>query len=254
MDFDFKNHILHHMNDTYQWHLPFPFVPPINLPEPITLHALMLLFGAFLVILTFCFIYRKNDRVPRGFTNLLESLIIFIRDDIAIGCLGEEEGPRFTPYLCSLFFFILILNVLGLIPIFAPATSNINITGALASVTFIFMVFGAIRKNGFKGFLKTFVPSGMPLPILFIVVPLEFMGLFIKSFALMIRLFANMLGGHIAIASLLGLIIVLGIYTLPILLLAVFIYMLEILVVFIQAYVFTFLSAIFIAQTFHPEH
>jgi len=98
------------------------------------------------------------------------------------------------------------------------------------------------------------VPSGIPLPVLFLIVPIEILGLFIKTFALTIRLFANMLSGHVTIAALLGLIILLGYVALPMMFLALFIYLLEVLVVFIQAYVFTFLSAIFIGQMYHPEH
>lgn len=251
-NFDFGKHILHHMQNSYEWHLPL--IKPIHLPELITLHGLMVLVGAGIILFVFCVLYNKNQKVPTGLTNLLECIIIFIRDEIAIGSLGKEDGRRMAPMFCTFFFFILSLNLMGLIPIFSSATANVNVTAALASITFVFMVFGAIYKNGLKGFLKAVIPSGIPLPILFILVPLEIFGLLIKTFALMIRLFANMLGGHITIAVLIGLVVLLGYFALPMLALALFIYLMEVLIAFIQAYVFTLLSAMFIAQTYHPEH
>ena len=253
MVFDFEKHIIHHMEDSYQWYLPF--LPPITLPEPITLHTLMIFIGTALILFLFCFLYQKKSRVPSGITNLLESIVIFVRDDIAIESMGEEDGKRFTPLLLTFFFFILILNLMGLIPVFATATSNIYTTAPLAIITLLFMIFGAIMKNGLKGFIKVFVPSGVPIPVLFLVVPLEFLGLFIRPFALMVRLFANMLGGHITISVLIGLsVLFLGVMTLPILFLVVFIYLMEVLIAFIQAYVFTLLSAMFIGMNYHPDH
>ena len=143
---------------------------------------------------------------------------------------------------------------MGLVPLFSSATANVNVTGALAAITLCFMVFGSIYKNGIAGFFKVFIPSGVPVPILIILTPIEFLGLLIKSFALMIRLFANMLAGHIAILALLGLVVVLGLAGLPMIVLALFISLVEVFVVFLQAYIFTLLSAIFIGQMYHPEH
>lgn len=252
MTFDFQSYVLHHMSNSQEWHLPF--LPPIHLPLPLSLHALMILLTALFLLILFCFIYQHSARVPHGITNLLETLVGFIRDEIAVPLLGEKEGKEMTPLFCTFFFFILLMNLMGLIPLFATPTSNVNVTFALAVITFCFMVFGAIAKNGLKGFFKSLMPSGIPLPILFLIVPIEFLGLFIKTFALTIRLFANMLAGHITIASLLGIVVLLGFIALPIVFLALFIYLLEVLVVFIQAYIFTLLSAMFIGQTYHPEH
>ena len=160
-----------------------------------------------------------------------------------------------TPLLFTFFFFILGLNLLGLIPFFAAATSNVNVTGGLALVTLSFMIFGAIYKNGLIGFLKAFIPSGVPPVIAVLLFPIEFAGLFIKAFALMIRLFANMLAGHIVILAILGLVVLIGVAALPpALFLAVFISLLEVFVVFLQAYIFTLLSAMFIGQVYHPAH
>ncbi|OGX27851.1 MAG: ATP synthase F0 subunit A [Omnitrophica WOR_2 bacterium RIFCSPHIGHO2_01_FULL_48_9] len=252
MGFDFQEHILHHMQNSQEWHLPF--LPPVHLLQPLSLHSLMLLIAFVFLILLFCVLYRKDQAVPKGITNMLEAVVVYIRDEICIVNLGEEDGRRMTPLFCTFFFFILCLNLMGLIPLFSTATSNISVTGALAIITFCFMVFGSIYRHGVAGFFKSFVPSGIPLPVLFLIVPIEILGLFIKTFALTIRLFANMLSGHVTIAALLGLIILLGYVALPMMFLALFIYLLEVLVVFIQAYVFTFLSAIFIGQMYHPEH
>ena len=252
MTFDFGHHIMHHMVNSGEWHLPF--LPALKLPEPLTLHALMLIFGTFFLLFIFCVLYKKDQRVPTGLTNLLESIIVFIRDDIVIASLGEKDGRKMTPLFCTFFFFILILNLMGLIPLFASATANINVTAALALITFSFMIFGAIYRNGFKKFFQAFVPTGIPFPFLFMIVPLEILGVFIKTFALTVRLFANMLAGHITIAALVGLVVLFGVIAFPLLFLAVFIYLIEILVVFIQAYIFTLLSAMFIGQMYHPEH
>jgi len=143
---------------------------------------------------------------------------------------------------------------MGLIPLFVTATANINVTGGLALITLSFMIIGTVIRNGMKGFCQAIIPSGVPIPVLFILVPIEIVGLFIKAFALMIRLFANMFAGHIVIFSLLGLVVLMGYVALPAIFLALFINVLEILVAFLQAYIFTLLSAMFIGQMFHPAH
>ena len=193
-------------------------------------------------------------RFPKGVNNLLEVFVIFIRDQICIPALGEHDGKKMTPLFCTFFFFIMGMNVMGLIPLFATATANVNVTAALASVTFGFMIIGSIYRNGFLGFLKCFVPSGVPLPVLFIIVPIEILGLLIKPFALTIRLWANMLAGHIVIFSFLGLVVLIGWAALPLVAIALFVNLLEVIIAFLQAFIFTFLSAIFIGQLQHAEH
>lgn len=251
-EFDLAQYALHHVQNTHEWHLPFGII--VHLPEWLSLHALMPPIAAIVLIILFCLLYKKDSRIPSGLTNLLEVFVLFVRDQIAILIMGEEEGKRFTPLLCTFFFFILVMNLMGMIPIFTTATANINVTGALALITLSVMSFGAIQKNGLKGFFKAFVPSGVPTVILILLVPLEILGMFIKSFALMIRLFANMFGGHIVLFSILGLVGALGMVAIPSIVLAIFISLLEILVAFLQAYIFTLLSAIFIVQIHHPEH
>ena len=159
-----------------------------------------------------------------------------------------------TPLFCSFFFFILVMNLLGLVPCFAAATGNFSVTMPLALVTFFFMIFGALIKNGPVAFIKGFVPSGIPVPLAIALFPIEVIGVVIKTAALMIRLFANMLSGHMVVFFLIGMVFIFGYVALPVLVLAVFIYLIELFVAFLQAYIFTLLSAIFIGQRYHPEH
>ena len=250
--FDLEQYIMSHILNSHEWHLPF--LSPVPLPSFLSRDGVMLLLCGLLLVCLFTIGYRKTDRVPQGLTNVLETLIIFIRDQIAIASLGEKDGRRMTPFFCTIFFFILGLNLLGAIPLFSTATANINVTGALALVTLCFMIFGAIQKNGLRGFLKALIPSGVPAVLLILLIPLEFLSLFIRSFALMIRLFANMFAGHIVILALLGLVVVLGYVALPAVVLAVLVSLLEVGIAFLQAYIFTLLSAIFIGLMYHPAH
>jgi F-type H+-transporting ATPase subunit a len=245
-------YILKKIADSDKWSVPF--FNYIELPSFLSTHALMLLLGAGFLFLLFGALYNKSAMVPTGITNALEAFVIFIRDDVSISALGEEDGRKMAPIFLTFFFYILILNIMGLIPLFAGATGNVNVTAGLALGTLFFMVFGAIYKNGFVGFLKAFIPHGVPVPILFILAPIEFVSLLIKTTALTIRLFANMMAGSIVLYALIGLIVMFGMPALPGLLLAILIFLLKIIVAFLQAYIFTMLSAIFIAQVVHPEH
>ncbi|MFH1760234.1 MAG: F0F1 ATP synthase subunit A [bacterium] len=146
------------------------------------------------------------------------------------------------------------MNLMGLIPAFSTATANINVTGGLALITLTMMIVGGIASNGIMGFIKTFMPSGVPIPMYIIIVPIEVLGMFIKPFALTVRLFANMVAGHIVIFSMLGLIVTFGWMGVPSIILALFITFLELMVAFIQAYVFTVLSAMFVGSFLNPEH
>ena len=243
-------YIMHHVQDGHEWALP-----GVTLPVPgLTLHGLMLVIGAIFLLLLFTLGYRRQDKVPRGVGNVLELFVVFIRDQICIPNLGAKDGRKLTPLFCTFFFFIFMLNGMGLIPLFATATSNLGVTSALALITLGFMIIGGVVKNGPVGFVKIFVPGGIPWPILIMLTPLEILGMFTKAFALMIRLFANMLAGHIVIFSLVGLVYIFGWLALPALALAVGVYMLEILIAFLQAFIFTLLSAIFMGQLYHPSH
>jgi len=247
-----QQYIMHHVQDAQVWELA-PFWR-VSLPRPLTLHGLMLILALFLLVLAARLFYRKEDEIPHGFSNALELFVQFIRDQVAIPYLGGDDGPLMTPLFCSFFFFILCLNLLGLVPTFGAATGNVSVTASLALVTLAFMILGSMCRHGFLGFWKTMAPAGVPPLVLMLLVPIEFIGLFIKAFALTIRLFANMLAGHIVILALLGLVVLLGWVALPAVLLAVAVYLFEVFIAFLQAYVFTLLSAIFIGQMYHPEH
>jgi F-type H+-transporting ATPase subunit a len=245
--------IMHHVSDSDKWH-PLPFLE-VPLPGWMSNHVLMLLIGAGLLVLVFKVLCRyQPGRAPRGWTNLMEVLVKFVRDDICVATLGEEDGRKMAPLFLTFFFFIATLNLMGLVPLFSTATGNIGVTAALAIVTFCFMVFGAIYMNGPIAFAKGFVPSGIPWPILIIIVPLEVLGVAIKCIALTIRLFANMFAGHIVVFSLLGLLVTFGVAALPAVVMALAIDLLEIFIALLQAYIFTLLSAMFIGQMYHPAH
>lgn len=246
-----QQYIMHHVTDSHEWVLPFT---KVHLPGFLSLHALMILLAATFLMVLFGLVYRRKDPVPRGITNLLEVLVLFIRNNICIPNLGEHDGRKMAPLFCSFFFFILTLNLMGLIPLFATATGNVNVTAALALITLGFMIFGTIYKNGVGGFVHAFIPHGVPWPVLILLIPIEFLGMFIKAFALTIRLFANMLAGHIVIFSLIGMVFIFGLAGLPSVFLALAIYLLELFVSFLQAYIFTLLSAMFIGQMYHPAH
>ena len=249
-----QNYLIHHVANSTHWEIPHLFDKDLSFLPTFSLHALMLLIGAGVMFLLFGHLYDKKSMVPRGITNLLESLVVYIRDELAINFLGEEDGRRLTPLLCSFFFFILLLNLMGLVPFLASSTGNISVTMALASVVLFLMSFGTIAKNGVGGFVSAFVPHGIPWPVLILLVPIEFIGMFIKAMALTIRLFANMMAGHIVIGALISLVVVYGIMGAPALLLAFGIYFLKIFVCLLQAYIFTLLSAMFIGMMYHPSH
>lgn len=259
--------IQHHLRNSPEWHLPFGI--HLHLPHfgsfeflgmhinlSITNHVVMLWIAGLITILMFWLSFRKKQAVPKGFGALLEMLVIFIRDEVAIANMGEKEGRRFTPLLVSFFVFILTANLMGLIPLFSTSTSNINVTAALALVTFFSTQIFGIMESGLLGYYKNLVPHGVPIflwPLMFVI---EIMGLLAKHVALTIRLFANMNAGHIVLFAFLGLIIIFkSFFVSPVSIgFGVFVYFLELLVAFIQAYIFTVLSALFIGMSVNPEH
>jgi F-type H+-transporting ATPase subunit a len=203
--------------------------------------------------------YRKG--VPYGLGAAVETLVVYVRDEIAEKNIGHGSAP-FVPLLLSFFFFILVAALLGLTPFSSTATGNLSVTMGLAIVAFLAMQWAGISKYGVVHHFKNMIPPGLPLWLLPIMIPVELLAMFTRPFALMIRLFANMLAGHMVIASLLlliplmaGINVAFGVGMVPIsLVLALFIMMLEILVAFIQAYIFTLLTSIFIGMNAHPAH
>jgi len=204
--------------------------------------------------------YKKGDGVitaPKGVQGFFEPIIVFIKDDVAKPNLGPKY-MKYLPYLLTVFFFILINNVFGLIPGTANVTGNIAFTMILGLISFAVIL--ASSNKHYWGHI--FNPPGMPLWVKFILVPVEFVSVFVKPMALIIRLFANMVAGHIIIICLISLIFifsamnkVIGIAASPIAIgFTIFIYFIEILVAFLQAYIFTMLTAVFIGQAMEGAH
>ncbi len=194
---------------------------------------------------------------PKGSQSLLEPVITFVRDEVAKPNLGHKY-EKYLPYLLTVFFFILINNIFGLIPGSANVTGNIAFTAVLGLISFVVIMFSS--NSHYWGHI--FNPPGVPLGVKFILVPVEFLSVFIKPFALIIRLFANMVAGHIIIICLISLIFIFGQLN-PIagwgasplsIGFTVFIYLIEVLVAFLQAFIFTMLTAVFIGQAFEGEH
>lgn len=249
--------LLDHLKDSHRVDIPFghidlPHFPPIaiggvSIDLSITKHVFFLWVAAGLlcaVTISSARTYRKT-LIPRGFSNALETVIIFIRDDVVLANMGRGGLP-YLPYLLTTFFFILFMNLLGLIPFGITSTSNISVTGGLAAIAFVMIQAAAIRAQGFGKYLAH-LTGGVPWFLWPITIPVEFIGLFTKPFALCLRLFANMTGGHMVVLSLIGLIFIFQSYVLsPIpVLFAAGISLLEILVAFLQAYIFTILTALF---------
>ncbi|MCZ6703349.1 MAG: F0F1 ATP synthase subunit A [Ignavibacteria bacterium] len=256
--------ILHHIMDSreldfepfFTIHIPqFPTLFGLDITP--TKHVFFMWLTALLLVILFYIVARsyKKSLVPKGIANVFEVMILFVRDEIVKPTLGEGY-EKFVPYLLTLFFFILFGNLLGLIPYSSTFTSNIAVTATLAIFSFFAIQIGGIRQNGFFSYVKGLVPKGIPSWMLIIMIPVEILSLFTKPFALAIRLFANMIAGHIVILSMLGLIFFIGTYFVApaSVLFAIFIYLLEILVALIQAYIFTILTSLFIGMAVHQEH
>ena len=195
---------------------------------------------------------KGSKAVPKGLQSLFEPIIIFIRDEIAIPNIGKHQYRRFMPYLLTLFFFIWFSNLLGLFPGAANLTGNIAVTFVLAVLTFLYT-----NLNGNKEYWKhVFATPGVPKPLLPILVPVEFIGLFTKPFSLMIRLFVAITAGHIVILSLIALPFLFNSFAVGVgsSILIVFVNIIEILVATIQAYVFTLFSAMYIGAAVAEHH
>ncbi|MCH2193824.1 F0F1 ATP synthase subunit A [Kordia sp.] len=218
----------------------------------ITKNVASMFLSIIIILLVFTRIARsyKKSKVPTGFTGLMEPLILFVRDDIAKSLINEKKYMKYVPYLLTLFFFIWINNLLGLVPTGANLTGNIATTMVLAVLTLLIVNF-----SGNAHYWKhIFWMPGVPTPMKLILAPIEFVGIFTKPFALMIRLFANITAGHIIILSLVSLIFIFQWAGTPSMLLAIFIMILEFVVAFVQAYIFTFLTALFIGMAVEEAH
>lgn len=218
-------------------------------------HVLMVFVTGLVLLLAFGIAFRKRPLVPHGFANLLEMLTEYIYKEALVPNLGHE-AKAFSGYLMTAFYFILVANLLGLVPFGAAATGNIAVTITLAVCTLIVGQYAGIRKFGLVKFYKHLIPSGLPIFVIPILLPVEIMSLFAKHISLAIRLFANMMGGHITILAIMSLIFIFKSWIISPLPLALIIFssLLEVLISFIQAYVFTTLSAVFIGTSLAEAH
>ncbi|MDT0689640.1 F0F1 ATP synthase subunit A [Salegentibacter sp. F188] len=234
---------------------------PVNASKPwdfsITKNVAAMLITVVLMIILFRSLashHTKNKHAPKGLNNALEALVLFVRDEIARPQIGEKKYMKFMPFLLTVFFFIWITNLLGLLPGAANVTGNIAVTVSLGLFTLALIIF-----NGSKDYWKhIFWMPGIPTFVKPILAVVEIMGVIIKPLALMIRLFANITAGHIIILSLIGLIFLLenaGVAGISVPF-ALFITVLELLVAFLQAFIFTILSALFIGMAVeeHEHH
>ncbi len=268
--------ILHHIVDGHKWHiLPFEW-SVVNVPSPLSLHVTMLLIGAVLTFLLVRTAAKRVNLLPKSpVGHMVEVLLLYIRDEVARPNIGKKDGDKWVPFLATFFFFILVLNLMGLVPLFAGATANISVTAGLALIVFVVFNVAGMVHNGPFHYIKNLVPGGVPLWVLPILAPIEIISIFIRAFSLTIRLFANMAAGHIMILVLTGLITILapmvshsveGVFgaaansvaialmaPLPLVFL-LFILVIKVMVCFLQAFVFIFLSSLYIGGALHQEH
>ena len=289
--------IIHHVSNSDISH-PLYQIPKIfEIDFSVTKHVLMLWIVALLVGIAVIIPIRKflssNKTAPSGWMNGIEAIVQFIRDSIVKPNVGPKWVMTWTPFVLTLFFFILFANGIGMVPIFdvlgafnrfvldvpasdsnnminnllhggVTATGNFNVTSGLATITFFSIMVAGTMAHGFINHWKNLAPHGLAWPIYIILIPIELMGLFVKPFALTMRLAANMTGGHIALLALLSLMAIFGemfhstiagvgvaIVAIPI---SVAISALEIIVVLVQAYVFTLLTSVFVGMAINVHH
>jgi F-type H+-transporting ATPase subunit a len=272
--------IAHHIANSHELETPFGSIHlPDNWKIPLgtdahgrpryldlspTKHLVYMVLAAVLVTLVLVLSAQSNVRAqaqgrpPKGFAGAVEAMVLWVRQEVVLPNVGHH-GEGYAPYLLTVFFFVLAMNLLGLLPWGATATSNISVTAALAVMAFIVIELTGMRTLGFKGYMKTifYLPPGLPggvggalLKVLLLVVmtPIELIGKLAKPFALAVRLFANMTSGHVLVLALLGLTFLFQSYLVGVgaSLLATGVMVLEVFVAFLQAFVFTLLTAVFI--------
>ena len=231
-----------------------------------TRHVVMLWIAALLCIVTMLLALRAHNRrtregqAPSGFGNGLEAVVLYLRNEVILPNVGPH-GNGYVPFLLTLFFFILFANLLGLVPYGATATGNISVTATLAMITFIVIEIAGMKAQGW-GYINTIVfwphdmSLAMKLPITVILTPIEIIGKLTKPFALAIRLFANMVSGHVVLLALISLIFTFATWLLvPVpIALALGISLLELFVAFLQAFIFTLLASVFIGLIREGAH
>ncbi len=228
-------------------------VQPLDLS--ITKSVVGILFVSILMFIIFSRLaksYAKNGGIASGAGRFFETLVLYVRDEIAIPNIGEKNYKKYMSYLLTIFFFVFFLNILGLTPLGFNVTGNIAITASLALLTYLITTFSA-NKNYWA---HIFWMPGVPTPMKFILAPIELLGTVIKPFSLMIRLYANILAGHVVLMSIIGLMFIFKSWIGSTLSfgLAFALSILEILVAFLQAYIFTMLSALYFGAGNEEHH
>ncbi len=196
--------------------------------------------------------YKNNNGLPKGIGRILEPIVLYVRDEIAIPNIGEKHYKKYMSYLLTVFFFVWVVNLFGLTPIGMNVTNNIAVTLCLALITYIITTFSG-NKNYWK---HIFWMPGVPVPMKIILAPIELLGTFIKPFALMIRLYANITAGHIVLMSIIGMMFIFNNWIGSSLsfVLAFVLAILELLVAVLQAYIFTVLSALYFGMAVEEHH
>ena len=271
--------IMPHITDAKHFEIPWPnshlakevhlptwnvHVGPLTIDLAPTKHVLMMLLAAFIA----CFIlisaaraqgrHQAEGKPPKGIANAMEALVLYMRNEIILPNVGHH-GERYVPFLLTMFFFILFMNLLGLVPYGSTATGNLSVTATLAIISFVMIEVAGMRALG-KGYINTIVywPHDMSLPmkmgLTLILTPVELIGKFTKPFALAIRLFANMTAGHVIVLALIGLIFTFPMVFVAPLAMALGIMLLELMVSFIQAFIFTLLVSVFIGLIRESAH
>ena len=252
---NFEAVLAHHLIDHKLFHF---MVGPLDLglsPLIITMWV-----AGLVATLTLSFAARSQSAGARLTRGMIEPVALFVRDDILEPIFGHH-AHFYLPYFLTLFFFLLTCNLLGLVPYAKGVTANIAVTASMALCTFFLIQFAGVKEQGLVSYIVHIVPGGVPWwlwPVLFVI---EVFGMFAKCISLCIRLFANMLAGHVVSLSFLFLIFIfaqmskaVGLGVSPAAVgLALFIYLMDVLVSFLQAYIFTFLTALFVGGAVHPH-
>lgn len=273
---------LEHVNDTGEWVLFESLGGGLELHLPsfhlfghhfqLTKFMILELLAALVIIGIYVWpgglARRASDgKPPKGaFWNTFESLLTFIRNEVAKPYIGEHDADKYVPFLWTMFLFVLFCNLLGMFPFLGSPTASLAVTGGLAFCSFLLIHGAAIAKLGPIHYAQSYIPhTGLPiwaaLPLVVLIAFIEIFGHLIKAFVLAVRLFANMLGGHTVLAVILGFIVMArhtGFLFWPVTAASVVgvvaLSFLELFVAFLQAYIFVFLTALFLGGTLHPEH
>ncbi len=263
--------LFHHVMDGYHISLLENFDIGFHLPSWMSKFMLLQLIAAGLILIIYLPIAKsaRSGQAPKGFIwNTFEVLLTFVREKIAKPAIGEHDADKFVPFLWTIFLFILFCNLLGMIPGLGSPTGSLSVTLVLAGFAFLTIHGSAMYKLGLPGYFKSYfphvghLPFGLTVPVTVLVGLIEMLGAVIKGCVLAIRLFGNMFAGHLVLASILGFIamskyagwFLFGPITVGSVLMVVGVSLLELFIAFLQAYVFTFLTSLFLGMALHPHH